>query len=108
MGGLFSAPVAPVQSNEAQLLLVEQQTRQNDLLYSQAKDTAEQQRQADDAAATQLREIEVRDAEAAASAKEREDRAAKGKKDLLYKNALGVQDEEDELGDGMLKLGGNV
>lgn len=106
MGGLFSTPSAPVQSNEAQLLLVQEQTRQNDLLYAQQQQTMTEQAEADDAAAENLRMIEVRDAEAQAEADEREARAAKGKKDLLYRSALGVENE-DESG-SLLKLGGDV
>lgn len=104
MGGLFSSPTVPVQSNEAQLMLVQEQARQNDLLYAQQQRTMDEQAEADTAAAENLRMIEVRDAEAQAEADEREARAAKGKKDLLYRNALGVQSEEEE--DGLLKLGG--
>ncbi len=106
MGGLLSAPVAPVQSNEAQMMMVQEQKRQNDLLYAQAEQTAQEQSQADEAAAENLRQMELRDAEAEAEKKERDDRAAKGKKDLLYRNAVGVAGEDDALGGPLLKLGG--
>lgn len=103
MGGLFSTPEAPVQSNEAQLMMVKEQQRQNDLLYAQQQREIAAQAEADEAAAENLRMIEVREAEAQAEADEREARAAKGKKDLLYRSALGVDDEEES---DMLKLGG--
>ena len=104
MGGLFSTPVAPVQDNSAQLMMVQEQARQNDLLYAQQERTMQEQGEADDAAAENLRMIELRDEEAKAESEEREARAAQGKKDLLYRSALGV--EEDEESGGLLKLGG--
>ena len=105
MGG--STPVAPVQSNEAQLMMVEQLRQQNEMAAKSASRALSEQQQADDASADQMRELKLREAEAAAQAQEREDRIKKGKKDLLYRNAIGVQDEEDQLGDELLKLGGN-
>ncbi len=104
MGGLFAAPQQPIQDNSAQLLLAEEAKRQNDLLYAQQQETATQQAEADDASAEQLRQIEVRDAEAQAETDERAARMKKGKKDLLYRNALGVEDDEES---SMLKLGGD-
>lgn len=101
MGG--KTPRAPVQSNEGQYLVAQQMARQNDLLYKQSQETAMQQQEADNANAERLREIEIRDAEAKAEAEDREARAKKGKRDLLYRNAVGVQDEEDS---NMLLLGG--
>lgn len=103
MGGLFSAPAAPVQSNEAEMMMVREQARQNDLLYAQAEEARVAQTEANEAAAENLREIEIRDAEAAAEADEREERAKKGKKDLLYRTSLGVEDEDDA---DFLRLGG--
>ena len=105
MGGLFSAPEIPVQSNEAQLMLVQEQKRQNDLLYAQQQQTMTEQAEADEAAAENLRMIEIRDAEAQAEADERSARAAQGKKDLLYRSSLGVDDDEEE--GSLLKLGGD-
>ena len=103
MGGLFSAPVAPIQSNEAQLMMVREQSRQNDLLQAQHQETLKEMQEANDAQNDQQRALELREADAAAAKQEREDRIAQGKKDLLYYNALGVEDEEE---DSMLKLGG--
>ena len=104
MGGLFSAPVAPVQSNEGQLMLAKEQGRQNDLMYAQAEEARAAQGVADDAAMENLREIEIRDAEAKQQSKDLEEQAARGKKDLLYKSSLGVEDDEE--GEDMLRLGG--
>jgi len=103
MGGLFSAPVAPIQSNEAQLMMVREQSRQNDLLQAQHQETLKEMEEANDAQNDRQRALELREADAAAAKQEREDRIAQGKKDLLYYNALGVEDEEE---DSMLKLGG--
>lgn len=105
MGG--STPVAPVQSNAGELMMARELARQNDLLYQQSERTAAEQAQADEAAAENMREIAIRDAKAEAERVDREHRAAKGKKDLLYKNALGVDEEEEDLSNGsFLKLGG--
>ncbi len=103
MGGLFSAPTAPVQSNEGYMALAEQQRVQNELLMTQQVESQSAQRAADEAQSEQLREIEIRDAEAEAEKTERETRAKKGKRDLLYASATGVEDDEE---DGMLLLGG--
>ncbi len=105
MGGLFSTPAAPVQDNSAQLMMAQETARQNDLLYAQAEESAAKQREADTASADSLRAIKVRDAEAKAVTDERAARAKKGKKDLLYKSMLGV--EEDDKDSHMLKLGGD-
>ncbi len=105
MGGLFSQPSTPVQSNEAQLMMAQETKRQNDLLYAQAQETATQQGEADEAAAQNLRELDIRDAEAQAETDERDARMKKGKKDLLYRSALGVEDDNDA--GTMLKLGGD-
>ena len=107
MGGLFSTPQTPVQDNSAQLMMAQEAARQNDLLYAQAQQTAREQGEADEASAQNLREIEVRDAEAQAEQDERAARAKKGKKDLLYRSALGVEDDEENIGN-LLKLGGNI
>ena len=103
MGG--STPVAPVQDNSAQLLLLEQMAKQQELSYKQYQDTQKQQSEADEAAAENMRQLSIREAKAKAEAEERAARAAKGKKDLLYRNALGATDDEEDNG-GFLKLGG--
>lgn len=105
MGGLFSGPVAPVQSNEAQLQMVNEQRKQNDLLYAQQATNRIEQQQSDDAEAENLRMLEIREANADAEKQERGDRMRKGKKDLLYRNALGTNDDNKETGT-MFKLGG--
>ena len=104
MGG--SAPTPVVQSNEGQMDLLKAQMRQNDLLYAQQERTMKEQGEADMAAEENLRMINIRDAEAQQEADEREARQDKGKKDLLYRSGLGVEDDEEE--DNFLKLGGNV
>ena len=108
MGGLFSSPEAPVQDNSAQLTMIQQQSEQNQMLMQQQNMTMQQQQEADKAMMEQSSELAIREAQEKAERVEREDRMRKGKKDLLYKNAIGVQDEEeeDELGQGLLKLGG--
>ena len=102
MGG--STPVAPTQSNEGILMLAKAMQQQNNLTYAQQERTMTEQAQADEAAAENLRMIEIRDAEAQAEADEREARAKQGKKDLLYRSAVGVADDNEN--DGFLKLGG--
>ena len=104
MGG--SAPTPVVQSNEGQMDLLKAQMRQNDLLYAQQERTRTEQGEADLAAEENLRMINIRDAEAQQEADEREARQEKGKKDLLYRSGLGVEDDDEE--DNFLKLGGNV
>ena len=105
MGGLFSSPeiVMPVQSNDGQMMLAEQQMRQNELLAEQQRSYAAAQTEADAAKAEQLRELEMRDAEAEQKRKEAEEIAKKGKRDLLYRGAVGVEDDTDS---NMLLLGG--
>lgn len=105
MGGLFSAPQAPIQSNEGAMKLAEAQMEQNQLLMNQQLQADDAQRLADEAASENLREIEIRDAEAQAEKDEREQRMATGKKDLLYGSAMGIVDDDDD--DDMLLLGGS-
>ncbi len=104
MGGLFSAPTPVVQSNEGVMMMAQAQMKQNELLMGQQAKADEAQRTADEAASENLREIEIRDAEAQSEKDERAARAKKGKKDLLYASAVGVSTDEDE---DMLLLGGS-
>jgi hypothetical protein len=106
MGGLFSPTQvqAPIQSNEAEMLMAKAQMQQNELLAAQNAAYLEEQTQADEAAADRLREIEIRDAEAQKEADERKARMEKGKRDLLFRTALGTKDDTEE--DNMLLLGG--
>lgn len=101
MGG--KTPRAPVQSNAGEFAMAEALTRQNDLLYQQSLTASREQEEADIASADRMREINIRDAEAKAEQDEREVRAKKGKKDLLYRNAMGVQGEDES---DLFKLGG--
>ena len=104
MGGLFSAPTPVVQSNEGVMMMAQAQMKQNELLMGQQAKADEAQRTADEAASENLREIEIRDAEAQSEKDERAARVKKGKKDLLYASAVGVSTDEDE---DMLLLGGS-
>ncbi len=103
MGGLFSAPTPVTQSNEGVMMMAQAQMKQNELLMGQQAKADDAQRVADDAAAENLREINIRDAEAEAEKDERAARAKKGKRDLLYASAIGVADDDE---DDMLLLGG--
>ena len=108
MGGTTTvvAPVAPIQDNSAQLMLMEQANDQA-LRTLEAQQGAESdQWEADMAASENLRMIEIRDAEAQAETEERDRRIAKGKRDLLYMNAMGVDEEDDE--NEMFKLAGDI
>lgn len=98
------APVAPIQDNSAQIMLMQQSLQQQELLMQQMTISNESRYEADYAAAQNLKEIELRDAMAQAEKDEREDRIKKQKRDLLYMNAIGVDDDEE---DDMLLLGGN-
>ena len=103
MGGLFSPPISPVQSNEAQLQANNSAIAQNNLLMTQMQGSQETHSKANEAQAETLREIELRDAQAEAERTERENRVKRGKRDLLFMDAMGVEDDEDG---NMLLLGG--
>jgi len=108
MGGLFGggsvvAPVAPIQDNSAQISLMEEYRRQNEMYLEQLKQSNEAEIQSDLAAQENLKEIEAQRAKEEAERIEREKRIKKEKRDLLYMNALGVEDDDD---DPMLLLGG--
>ena len=105
-GGLFSAPDTILPDNSAQLAMLQQQSEQNQLLMSQQQMTMSQQTEADMAALEQQSELAMREAQERVEREEREDRMRKGKKDLLYRSALGVDEEEDEEEGSLLKLGG--
>jgi len=111
-GGLFSsppaipAPVAPVQDNTAELMLMQQQQRQNELLMQQQQKQMDKEYEADVATARQLKELQVQQAKEAAEAAEREKRAKKEKRDLLYRTAVGVEEDDDD--DNLLWLGGDL
>lgn len=108
MGGLFgSTPEAPIQDNSAQLQMLQQQSEQNIMMMEQQRLTMQQQQEADAAMTEQQSMLAQREAQEEIERNEREDRMRKGKSDLLYKNALGaIDEEEEELGSGLLKLGG--
>lgn len=103
MGGILSTPVAPVQSNEAQINANLASIEQNNLLLSQMEESRVVEARANEAHSETLRELELRDAQAEAERLEREQRSSRGNRDLLFMNALGVEDDEDE---DMLLLGG--
>lgn len=100
------APVAPVQSNTGSFAPMMASMEQNNLLLQQMQQTQEMQMSADMAEAENLRELELREAEAEAEQSERALRMSKGKRDLLYNTALGVTDD-DEQESGLLALGGD-
>ena len=84
------------------------QAEQNALMMQQYQQTALEQNEANAASMEQESMLAAKEALEAAELEERRYRMAKGKKDLLYKNALGASDSDDEEEDQpMLKLGGN-
>ena len=110
MGGLFgggsepmAAPLAPVQSNAGQFAMMGNQGQQQDLMMMQMQQTQEMDAKAAEAAAEQLREITLREADAAKEKTERDKRMKKGKRDLLYGTALGIEEDDEE--NDMLLLG---
>jgi hypothetical protein len=88
-------------------MLMDQTARQNELLIQQQQAAVEKQYEADVAAAENLKEIELQQAKEEAERIEREERAKKGKRDLLYLNAVGVAEDDDD-DNGMLLLGGDL
>lgn len=110
MGGKTTTtyiPAPAVQDNSAQIATMNQMYMQQQMYYDEMQRNLEDKTQfeADEAAAENLRAINVRQAEADAATAEREARAKKGKRDLLFMSQLGVEDEEDE--DPFLLLGDN-
>jgi len=112
MGGLFESDsprepmVTPLEYNAGAFGtgLDASTAMQQNLMLSQMATSNKMEMAAADAAAEQLREITLRDAEAERDKIERDRRMKKGKRDLLFGTALGVDNEEDDE-DSMLLLG---
>ena len=88
MGG--QAVVTPVQSNAGQIATEEQYITQLITLMNQQKDEAKAEVKATQAEAKNDEELMLRQARADAEKAERTRRMAKGKRDLLYYTAAGV------------------
>ena len=110
MGGKSSTTYIPYQraaDNSAQLATMNQMFQQQQIYQDEQRRNLEKQYQfkADEAAAENLRETQIRQAEADAEKEERERRAKKGKRDLLWNTYVGLADEDEE--DDFLLLGDN-